>query len=497
MKNFDFKNLFIFELANNHQGDVKHGISIIQEMGKVAKKYNIKAAVKLQYRQLDTFIHPDYRNDTNAKHISRFLSTELNPDQFLELVKAIKKEGMYSMCTPFDEESVNLILEHDIDIIKVASCSADDWPLLTKIVQTNKPIIASTGGLNLFEIDNLVSFLTHRDSNFAVLHCVGIYPSPNETLNLNFIKKLKNRFPEITIGYSGHESPNNYDVVKIAMSVGAEIFERHVGLPTQSIKLNAYSMNPEETDKWIDSALTAIKILGNDKAITKEESDSLLSLKRGVFAKRNIKKGETLKKEDVFFAMPCSENQLTSSEFGKLRANFVASKDYNANSSIFEKSNLDKYHSIRNIIHEAKGMLCEAGIILNEKAEVELSHHYGIEKFHEFGILIVSLINREYCKKIIVVFPNQHHPEQYHIKKEETFHVLSGTLGVSLNGIKSTVKKGDILTIERGVKHAFWSENGAIIEEISTTHYRNDSFYTDSFISEQDPMSRKTIIDNF
>jgi sialic acid synthase SpsE/quercetin dioxygenase-like cupin family protein len=497
MKNFDFKNLFIFEMANNHQGDIEHGISIIKEMGKISKKYNIKAAVKLQYRQLDTFIHPDYRNDKDAKHISRFLSTELTPSQFLELVNAIKNEGMYSMCTPFDEESVDLILEHEIDIIKIASCSADDWPLLNKVVKTNKPIIASTGGLGLLEIDNLVSFLTHRNSNFSILHCVGIYPSPNETLNLNFIKKLKSRYADITIGYSGHEKPDNFDVIKVAISVGAEIFERHVGLPTDTIILNGYSMNPNETDNWIKSAITAIQILGNDKLITKEEKESLLSLKRGVFSKRNIKKGETINREDVFFAMPCAEGQLTSSDFGKLRAHFTASKDYQINSSIFESSIIDKYNKIRSIIHEAKGMLSEAGIILNDKAEIELSHHYGIDKFHEFGILIVSLVNREYCKKIIVVFPNQHHPEQYHVKKEETFHVLSGTIGLSLNGIKSSANKGDILTIERGVKHAFWSDNGAIIEEISTTHFRNDSFYTDNLIAEQDPMSRKTIIDNF
>jgi sialic acid synthase SpsE/D-lyxose ketol-isomerase len=500
MKNQDklFEDLFIFEMANNHQGSVDHGINIIKAMGELARKHKINAAVKLQYRQLDTFIHPEFRNDTKAKHISRFLSTELTKDQFLQLVNAIKAEGMHSMCTPFDEESVGVILEHKIDIIKIASCSADDWPLLAKIVSTNKPIIASTGGLSLFEIDNLVTYLSHRDSNFAVLHCVGIYPSPNNVLNLNFISKLNNRYPEVTIGYSGHEAPDNYDVIKVAISKGAAIYERHVGLPTDTVVLNGYSMNPTETDKWIQAALITKEIAGNnDKSITKEESDSLLSLKRGVFAKRNIKKGATLKAEDVFFAMPCKEGQLNSSEFGRVRASYKASKDYKVNESIFESSEVDAYYKMRKIIHEAKGMMSEAGVVLNEKAEIEISHHYGIEKFNEFGILIVNLINREYCKKIIVVFPGQHHPEQHHIKKEETFHVLNGELGVSLNGIKSIAKKGSILTVERGVKHAFWSENGAIIEEVSTTHYRNDSFYTDPKINELDPMQRKTILEDF
>ena len=495
MKKINFEKLFIFELANNHQGSVEHGKNIIKEMGKIAKKYSLNAAVKLQYRQLDTFIHPDYRNDKNAKHISRFLSTELSKDNFFELVQEIKKNDMLTMCTPFDEESVDIILEHKIEIIKIASCSADDWPLLEKIVKTDKPIIASTGGLNISEIDNLHSFLEHRKANFSILHCVGIYPSPNETLNLNFIDKLIRRYPNTTIGYSGHESPENIDVVKVAISKGAKIFERHVGLPTSEITLNGYSMNPEETENWIKSANIAYQILGSDKVITVEEENSLLSLKRGVFSKKPIKKGELIKDEDVFFAMPCKDGQLTSSEFGKLRSSFYATKDYIKNEAIFEKTELDDYHYIRNIIHEAKGMLSEANIVLNNLSQIELSHHYGINKFREKGILIVNLINREYCKKIIVIFPGQHHPEQFHLKKEETFHVLHGKLGICLNGINNDISKSDIVTIDRGVKHSFWSDSGAIIEEISTTHYRDDSFYTDPVIAEQDPMSRKTIIE--
>lgn len=496
MKNFN--DLFIFELANNHQGDVEHGIKIINAMGEVSRKYNINAAVKLQYRQLDTFIHPDLRNNKEAKHISRFLSTELNPHQFYELVKAIKENGLTAICTPFDEESVDLILEHKIDVIKIASCSADDWPLLQKIMTTQKPVIASTGGLNMVQIDNLVSFLSHRDKNFAILHCVGIYPSPNETLNLNFLKKLIKRYPLVPIGYSGHEAPDNTDVIKIAIASGATIFERHVGMTTDTVTLNNYSMNPEQVDKWIEAAVTAKEILGGkEKVITKNEKDSLLSLKRGVYAKENIKKGETLTPEKVFFAMPCIDGQLNSGEFGAYRTNFTSSKDYRVNDAIFEQSENDNYHKIREIIHDAKGMLSEAGVVLTENANVELSHHYGLENFRQYGCLIVNLVNREYCKKIIVVFSDQKHPEQYHVKKEETFHVLKGELIASINGIERVLREGDILTIERGDRHAFTSNSGCIIEEVSTTHFRNDSFYTDPAIAEQDPMTRKTVLEVF
>lgn len=490
-----FTNLFIFEMANNHQGDIAHGIAIIREMGKLAKKHNINAAVKFQYRHLDSFIHLDFKNDKKAKHISRFLSTELKKEQFLEMVKEVKNEGMLAICTPFDEQSVDLVVEHEIDIIKIASCSVDDWPLINKIVETDKPIIASTGGLDLTTIDNLVSFLSNRNKSFAILHCVGIYPTPNELLNLRFIEKMKSRYPGVTIGYSGHEAPDNYDVIKIATVLGAEVFERHVGIATDKITLNNYSMNPSQVDEWISSFHLAKVLMGNkEKKITETEEDSLTSLKRGVFVNKKIKKGQAILPDDVFFAMPKVKNQLSAGEFGRLRARFAATKNYEPNEPVFESSEIDNYYKLRIIIHKAKGMLAEANIVLNSNAEVELSHHYGLENFYKFGCLIVNIINREYCKKIIIVFPGQHHPEHRHLKKEETFHILKGELNISLNGILRTLVSGDIVIIERGVSHSFYSENGAIFEEVSTTHFKNDSFYTDPLISEEDPMARKTVI---
>mgnify|MGYP003326446595 CR=1 FL=1 len=79
-----FKDLIIFEMANSHQGSVEHGINIIKEMSKIAHKYNVKAAVKLQYRNLDTFIHPDFKGSKEYKHIDRFEGTRLTYDQGLK-----------------------------------------------------------------------------------------------------------------------------------------------------------------------------------------------------------------------------------------------------------------------------------------------------------------------------------------------------------------------------------------------------------------------------
>lgn len=492
-----FDGLIIFEMANSHQGSVEHGIDIIRAMGKIARKYNIRAAVKLQYRDLDTFIHPDFKNRTDVKHIPRFMSTKLNYDQFTELVEAVRAEGMVTMSTPFDETGVDWCQDQGIDIIKIASCSSLDWPLLTKVASAKKPLIISTGGKTIEDIDKIYNFFTHRNCEFAFLHCVAEYPAPLENLQLNFIDKMNRRYRDITIGYSGHEAPEDNVAAMMAVAKGARIMERHVGLPTETIKLNAYSMNPEQAEKWVTAILQAKAMCNlkkeNQKYISQNEIDSLRSLMRGVYAKRDIKAGEVLHQTDVFFAMPCGEKQLTSGDFkdGKL----TAGRDYQANEEIQEKPKITGVGIVRGAVHDAKGMLFEAGIALGNDFEVELSHHYGIPHFRQYGAIIINIINREYCKKYIIVLPGQKHPSHAHRIKEETFQVLYGDLNVQLgNGEVKHLKPGDMQTVLRGEYHSFSSSTGAIFEEVSTQHMKSDSYYEDKVISDLDPMERKTYL---
>ncbi len=491
-----FDDLIIFEMANSHQGNVEHGIKIIKAMGKIAKKYNAKCAVKLQYRDLDTFIHPQFVNKKDVPHVERFLSTRLNSKQFNILVETIRDEGMIAMSTPFDEKSVDLCLSQNLDIIKVASCSALDWPLLEKISKTQKPIIISTGGLSIKDIDKIYSFFNHRKCEFALMHCVAIYPAPENLLQLDILRKMQKRYPNVVIGYSGHEAPTNTIIPSMAIAEGAKIMERHVGLPTDTIKLNAYSMSPEQADAWVKTIISAREIctFNKDRNVTPSEINSLHSLMRGVYAQRDIKEGEVISEKDVFFAMPVQDGQITSGEF---KSGQKASHEYKAFSPIKETIEKDEIQLLRESLHEAKGMLNEAGLIFGEEFTVEISHHYGIPNFRTTGCIIVNIMNREYCKKLIIVLPNQNHPIHYHLKKEETFQVLYGDLELTLNDVKTTMHIGEVATVKRGDRHGFSSKNGAIFEEISTTHYRDDSFYEDETIAKQDPMQRKSFLEGW
>ena len=497
-KKFDFNGLFVLDMANNHQGNLEHGLLIVREFAAVAREAGVRAGIKFQFRELNSFIHPDFRESTENKHIPRFLSTALSWEDFAVLAEEVRNQGLITIATPFDEKSVELAEKLGIEILKVASCSALDWPLLQRIAESGKPVICSTANLSLAEVDKIVSFFDHRGVDYALMHCVAIYPTPKEKLNLERIKIFKDRYPHVPVGFSTHESPDELDAVKVAYAKGAQIFERHVGIETEEIKLNSYSSRPEEISRWFEAFKDGVKMV--EKRNPEEDIDekqSLESLMRGVYFRDNVAVGEKIGRERVFFAMPLLPGQLKS---GQWKDNLTADRDYFAGQpapasvrpNVFSNQDVI-YQTIRTV----KGMLNAAKIFPNYDATVEFSHHYGLEKFFEFGAVIIDCINREYCKKLIIALPGQNHPYHYHKRKEETFQVLAGQMEVELEGKKRIIYPGDTILVPRGIWHSFSTNEGVIFEEVSTTHFNDDSFYADKSIARLSREDRKTKLINW
>jgi sialic acid synthase SpsE/mannose-6-phosphate isomerase-like protein (cupin superfamily) len=497
---FDFSDLFVFDLANNHQGQLEHGLAIIREMGRVARENGVRAALKFQFRQLDSFIHPSQREGSTNHHIPRFLSTRLSTADYAAMADEVRRSGLVTMSTPFDEESVAVINELDIAVIKVASCSATDWPLLEAIAQANRPVVFSTGGLTLKEVDDLVSFFDHRRIHFAIMHCVSIYPTPRDKLQLNQVEVLRRRYPTKTVGFSTHEPPDDLVPVCVAVAKGARILERHVGLETDAIKLNAYSSTPAQVDAWIRAAAAARLVAGAEARppAEPEEVAALASLKRGVYARRPLACGATLERDDVYFAMPWVDGQLAS---GDWKEGIVAEAEIAEDQALLLTELRVPHDADKQVlftaIHSIKALLNEAHIALNTEFEVEFSHHAGLAEFPRVGATIINCINRGYCKKLVIQMPGQRHPAHYHKRKEETFQVLHGVLELEIEGRRRTLYPGDIQLVQQGVWHQFWTDSGVIFEEISTTHFNDDSFYEDKAINRMERQQRKTVVNNW
>jgi sialic acid synthase SpsE/mannose-6-phosphate isomerase-like protein (cupin superfamily) len=489
--------LVVLEMANNHMGDLAHGFKVISAFGDVCRQFpHFQFAFKLQYRDLDTFIHPAMQGRSDIKYVKRFSETRLTRQQFDLLVAKIREEGFLAMATPFDNASVQTLVEQKLDILKIASCSFTDWPLLEEAVKTELPIIASTAGADLEDIDRVVSFLAHRSKTFAIMHCVGEYPTADEKMHISQIDYLRQRYPGVRIGFSTHENPANTDIVKMAVSKGASIFEKHVGVGTASYALNAYSASPSQVQAWLNAATYALQVCGvGDQRLPVNDSEraSLRSLRRGIFLRHDLAGGHTLTDDDVYFAFPPQDDHYTAndwSKYARFRTLMPLTKDSAISSANTQRA--DTRQKVRDIAQKVKSLIESSRITVPGGIELEISHHYGLDKFDEVGLTMLTVVNRGYCKKLLVSLPGQQHPEQYHKKKEETFHVLFGELHIFLNGVKKTCKPGDVINIEPGVRHAFVSPTGAVIEEISSTHFKEDSFYTDETIMKN--KNRKTVL---
>lgn len=494
------RHLFIFEMANNHMGDVAHGVRIVRELREACAGFDFRFAVKLQYRHLPDFIHPDFRNRSDLKFVKRFSETSLSWDDYRRLKDAIVEHGFLSMCTPWDEVSVEKIVEHGYDFLKVPSCYLTDWPLAEKIAATTLPIVISTAGESFEDIDRIVSFYQHRNKALAIMHCVGEYPTADENLQLNQIDLLRRRYTDVEVGYSTHESPEQLDAVAMAVAKGATLFEKHVGVRTDKYPLNAYSAIPSQVRAWLEAARKAIAmagVIGSRHEFSAIEKKTLGELRRAVFARRPIAAGEVISADNTFVAIPGNVGQLTANDLSKYT-------EYRSTVAIAAKAPVmraqttatDTRSLIHGIVRDVKALLKASAAIVPAQLELEVSHHYGLERFREFGSTTITVVNREaYCKRVILMLPGQTHPEQWHRLKDETYHLLHGELELMLDGQARKCVKNDVVIIPRGAKHSFRSAGGAVIEEISSAYAQSDSYYSDASIMGNG--NRKTYVTNW
>lgn len=317
-----FENLFVLELANNHLGQLDRGLKIIKDHGTVARYNNIKAAIKLQFRDVDNFIHPEFKGNKDLRYIKKTESTAMSKADYTRLIEEIKKVGAIPMSTPFDEASVDLCVEFNMPIIKIASSDMNDWPLINKIASTRKAVIVSTGGASEKDLDDLVHFFEKRDIPLAINHCVSLYPSEDHELQLDQIDYLKKRYPGHIIGLSTHEYNDWTSSMLISYGKGARTWERHIDINYQSVEVSKYNSLPEQCDTWFKAFHKAKEMCGGHsdsrRVISKKETEYLDALVRGVYAKKTLEPGYRFQKDtflkDFYLSVPLRKGQLSCRE---------------------------------------------------------------------------------------------------------------------------------------------------------------------------------------
>ena len=317
-----FDNLFVLELANNHWGKIERGLKIIRDHGAITRFNNVKAAIKLQFRDVDEFIHPDFKGNEELRYVKKTEATKMSRDNFARMVAEIRNVSCIPMATPFDEVSVDLCLEFEMPIIKIASSDLNDWPLIEKIASTRRPTIVSSGGASEKDLDDIVSFFDKRDIPLAINHCISLYPSEDGELELDQIDYLKNRYPGHVIGLSTHEYHDWHSSMLISYGKGARTWERHIDIDYEGVPVSSYCSLPEQCDEWFKAFKKAREMCGGysttRRVISRRETEYLDALVRGVYARRELEPGYVFSKDafdrDFYLAVPLRKGQLSCRE---------------------------------------------------------------------------------------------------------------------------------------------------------------------------------------
>lgn len=317
-----FHELFVLELANNHLGKLDRGLRIISEFAQVVRFNNVRATIKLQFRDADTFIHKEFRERTDLRYVKKTLDTRMSRADLATMVSAVREHGCLTSATPFDEASVDLCEELNLDIVKVASSDINDWFLIERIAETRRPVAFSTGGSSLKDMDDLVKFFTSRRIPCAINHCVALYPSEDHELELNQIDFLRQRYPEVTVGLSTHEYRSWDASMLVAYAKGARTFERHIDIDADGVTVSPYCSRPSQVDTWFKAFKAAKEMCGGSRIerrfIPERETKYLDALVRGVYARRDLPVGHVLRHEtsqdDFYLAVPLQKGQLSCRE---------------------------------------------------------------------------------------------------------------------------------------------------------------------------------------
>ena len=292
----------IAEIGNNHNGDFNRAISMIDE----AKDAGADC-VKFQMRHLDKV----YRKKTLVKDgedlgteyvidlLNRF---ELPKDQHRKLFEYAKSKDITYLCTPWDKDSVKFLFEMGVEAFKVASADLTNLPLIKSLIDTNRPLILSTGMSTESEINKTTAFLLKHSANFVLLHCNSTYPAPLHDINLKWISQLKNIHKYV--GYSGHERGINISLA--AISFGVCVVERHF---TQDRNMegpdHAASLTQSEFRLMVDGIREIESALGGEeRKLSQGEMINRENLAKSLVASRSIKKGEILKADDIEIRSP-------------------------------------------------------------------------------------------------------------------------------------------------------------------------------------------------
>ena len=296
--NADEKVLITAEIGNNHEGS----FTLAEEMINLAAEAGADA-VKFQTIVPERLVSPK-----QTERIARLKQFQLTYREFEKLADVASSKNVLFLSTPFDIDSARF-LNDLVPAYKIASGDNNFFPLIEVIAKTGKPIIMSTGLMEMEEIKQTADFIhniwneNNINQDMALLHCVSAYPTPTEQANLLAIRKLKKIVP--TVGYSDHTLGIQAAICSVAL--GARIVEKHFTLDKNYSNFHDHkiSADPDDMGRLVENIREVCLMLGSgEKTPQKNELELCGTIRRSAAASRDLPKGTIVSDTDLIWIRP-------------------------------------------------------------------------------------------------------------------------------------------------------------------------------------------------
>jgi len=304
----DRDTFIIAEIGSNHMGDP----DVCEQLIIAAARAGVDA-VKMQKRDnramfTKTALAKPYENEfsygkTYGEHRERLDWFGL--PEFRRFKGVAQKYGVMFFATPFEESSVRFLQKLMPPMWKVASCDVTNLPLVKMIARQGDAMLISTGGASREDIQRLADAIDPINPNFALMHCVSLYPNRDEDLNLGMISTLREMFPDKLIGFSSHH-PGILPLL-LARSFGASIFEAHLTLSRANIGTDhGFSLEPRGLEKACEDLRRVRTMVGlrNKPLSEAERGGFVVKMGKGLYLSKPKCAGDVIERDDLIIKSP-------------------------------------------------------------------------------------------------------------------------------------------------------------------------------------------------
>ena len=296
----------VAEAACNHLCDMKNALRMIDDayLAKAdAIKFQTYTAEKLTTKKAKSY--GNIKTNSQYEYYKQF--EKFGRSEYETLFEYSSEKGIIAFSTPFDPENAQMLNSLDMPLYKIASCDLLYKDLLREVACFQKPIILSTGGSTLEEINKSLEILYSSGAEeIALLACTLSYPTKTDDANYRKITKLINEFPKNIIGISDHVEPEEHMISgPICLSLGAKIFEKHFTLDRTMGGGSSFSMNPKDLQKYVRNIHLTERLLGeNEQKVYEAEKNTRNSARRSLVANVDLDIGTIISKDKIGVKRP-------------------------------------------------------------------------------------------------------------------------------------------------------------------------------------------------